>query len=74
MQNMTIKEAAHQHRLRQAGKLLSLFEDAHGRAARTMKELEAWVGSLEGKAATAYDRTPDGKIIPDVAGQNRSDI
>jgi hypothetical protein len=45
-------------------KLLDLFRAATGRPARTPEELNAWLGSPEGKAATAYDRTPDGKIIP----------
>ena len=60
------KEDAHQYRLKQAQKLLSLFEGAHGRPARTMSELEEWAISAEGKAACAYDRTPDGKIIADL--------
>jgi hypothetical protein len=34
------------------------------RPAQTVHELEAWVGSAEGQKALAYDRAPDGKIIP----------
>ena len=41
------------------------FAEANGHPARTVEELTAWVKSPEGKAALAYDRTPDGKIIPD---------
>jgi hypothetical protein len=54
----------HKYRLAQTEKLLALFEGAQGRPAETIEELEAWVGSGEGKAACAYDRTRDGKIIP----------
>jgi hypothetical protein len=58
------KEDAEEYRLAQAQKLLDLFAGAHGRKAKTIKELEAWVSSPAGKAALAYDQTPDGKIIP----------
>jgi hypothetical protein len=57
---------AKEYRLAQAQKMLDLFEGANGRPAKTMKELEDWVGSSKGKAATAYDRGADGKIIPDL--------
>jgi len=59
------KDEAYRYRLAQARKLLDLFEEANGRPARTIEELGAWVKSDAGRAATAYDRTPDGKIIPD---------
>ena len=61
---MNDKEDAQKHREAQAQKLLDLFEGAHGRKAKTVEELEAWVASPEGKAALAYDHTPDGKVIP----------
>jgi len=61
----TMKEDADQWRIKQAEKLLALFEGAHGRPARTTEELAQWADSAEGKAAMAYDTTPDGKIIPD---------
>lgn len=62
---MSDAEDAHKYRLKQAEKLLRLFHEAKGHPARTFQELDDWVGSREGRAATAYDRTPDGKIIPD---------
>ncbi len=55
---------AHRYRLAQAQRLLDLFKDAHGRPAATVDELEQWVGSPEGRAATAYHRGKDGKIVP----------
>lgn len=58
------KADAEAYRLRQAQKLLELFEGANGRPAKTMDELTQWCMSPAGKAATAYDRSPDGKIIP----------
>ena len=61
---MTTKEAAEAYRLAQAQKMLDLFEDAHGRPARTIEELSEWTVSAEGERATAYDRSQDGKIIP----------
>jgi hypothetical protein len=67
MSNQT-KRDAEQYQLMQAQKMLDLFTGFHGRPAKTMEELEAWIGSPEGEAATAYDRTPDGKIIPLGAG------
>jgi putative tryptophan/tyrosine transport system substrate-binding protein len=51
-------------RFAQAEKLLSLFQQANGRPGRIAEELNDRLGSPEGKAATAYDQTPDGKIIP----------
>jgi hypothetical protein len=64
MPAMTQSEMAERYREAQAQKLLDLFEDAHGRPVRSVKELERWVASPEGRAATACDRTKDGKIIP----------
>jgi hypothetical protein len=61
---MTDKEAAHAWRLLQAQKLLDLYANANGHPARTAEELERWLASTAGKAATTYDHTPDGKIIP----------
>jgi hypothetical protein len=66
MSEMTMQEAAHQYRLAVAQKILDLFEAANGRPARTCAELDKWVGSDAGRAAMAYDRGPDGKIIPDL--------
>ncbi len=60
------REDAEKYRLAQARKLLNLFEDAHGRPARTTEELAQWLASPQGKAASAYDRGKDGKIIPDL--------
>jgi hypothetical protein len=52
------------HRLAVVQKILDIFEDAHGRQAHTMEEISDWFGTPAGKAALAYDLTPDGKIIP----------
>jgi len=60
----TTEEAANAHRIAQAQKMLDLFESAKGRPARTIEEISEWIASPEGKKATAYDRGPDGKIIP----------
>jgi hypothetical protein len=60
----TKKEAARKHKIAQAQKLIDLFTEANGRPPRSAEELNKWVSSPEGKAATAYDRTPDGKVIP----------
>jgi hypothetical protein len=60
----TPEERAERYQLAQAQKLLDLFEGAHGRPASTIEELELWIASPEGRAATAYDRSEDGKIIP----------
>ena len=49
----------------QIRKLLDLFEGAHGRKAETVEELEKWLGSPEGRAATAYGHDTKGKMIPD---------
>jgi hypothetical protein len=46
-------------------KLLDLFQGANGRLPSTVEELNAWLLTPEGEGATAYDSTPDGKIIPD---------
>jgi hypothetical protein len=45
-------------------KLLDLYEKAKGKPAATVKELEKWLSSAAGKAARAYDSTPDGKMNP----------
>lgn len=55
---------AEKYRIAQAQKLLDLFAGAKGRPARTPEELEKWLQSPQGKAATTYDKTPRGKIIP----------
>jgi|SRR5262252_4477221 len=52
---MTDAEAAHQHRLRKAERILRLFEEANRRPARTMEELNAWAASPEGKQWLALD-------------------
>jgi hypothetical protein len=61
---MSDKDDAHRYRLAVAQKMLDVFEDAHGRPARTLEELSDWAASPEGRAALAYDRKPDGTIIP----------
>jgi hypothetical protein len=58
------REAGERHRLRQAQKLLDLFEDAHGKTATSQEELESWLASPDGRAALAYDLDAEGKIIP----------
>ena len=58
------EEAARKYRLAQAQKLIDLFTGANGRRPRNTEELGMWIDSAEGKAALAYDQTPDGKIIP----------
>jgi hypothetical protein len=45
-----VERLEHQYRLRQAEKLLAVFEGAHGRPARSVEELTAWVTSPEGRA------------------------
>jgi hypothetical protein len=62
------KSDAEKYRLAQVEKLFDLFEGAHGRPAATIEEVEEWLKTPEGKKATAYDRTPSGKIIPDPPG------
>jgi hypothetical protein len=59
------KSDAAKYRLRQAQKLLDLFEDANGRPAKDGDELSAWFASPEGRKAIAYDCDKEGKIIPD---------
>lgn len=58
-------EAAEKYQLKQAEKILSLFEDMHGRPARTMEELDAWAGSPDGKRYLADFHDRQGKVIPD---------
>ena len=41
----------------QAQKLLDLFEGAKGRRPKTDQELDEWLASPEGKAATAFELT-----------------
>ena len=49
---------AHANRLAQMQKLLDLFLAAHsGRPARTVEELEEWVGSPEGQQATRFKKS-----------------
>jgi hypothetical protein len=61
---MSDKDDAHKYRLAQMQKIIDLFTEACGHPPRSVEELESWVASPEGKAALAYDHTPDGKIIP----------
>ena len=58
------ENAAEQYRLGQAQTILDVFEKTHGRPAKTLEELDKWVGSPEGDAALAPYRMPDGKITP----------
>ena len=53
------KSDAEKFRLAQVEKLLRLFENAHGRPAKTAEELDAWLASPAGKAATASKTTPN---------------
>lgn len=55
---MTDREDADEYRVVQAENLFNLFQEAKGRPAKTFEELEEWLGSPEGEAALAYDRTP----------------
>jgi hypothetical protein len=48
-----MERVAEAYRLRQAQKLLDVFEDANGHPARTLLELEQWAVSPQGKAALA---------------------
>ena len=59
---------AEKYRIAQAQTLLDLYEEANGKPAATVEELEKWLSSATGNATTAYDSTPDGKIIPDIRG------
>jgi hypothetical protein len=56
---------ANQRRLRQAAKILSLFEDVHGYPARTMEELTKWAVSPEGKRYVADFKDQSGHTVPD---------
>jgi hypothetical protein len=56
---MTDKEAAEAYRLLQAQRILDLFEKDRGRPARTIEELDAWVGSPEGQALLAINKNPE---------------
>jgi hypothetical protein len=53
----TIGGDAYKYRLAQAQKLLDLYEEANGKPASTVEELDRWVGSLLPHAGW--------KIIPD---------
>jgi hypothetical protein len=55
---MNDKEAAEAWRLLQAQRILDLFAKAKGYDARTIEELEAWVGSPEGQAVLALNKNP----------------
>jgi hypothetical protein len=57
-------DAGYLYRLAQIRKILDLFAAANGRPAKTVEELEQWIGSPQGRKATAYHQTKDGKIIP----------
>jgi hypothetical protein len=62
---MSKKEYAENYQLAQAQKILDVFQAANGRPARTIEELEKWVGSPEGQAALAIHHNPKtGKIDP----------
>jgi len=41
-----------------AQRLIDLFEGAKARPPKTDRELEEWLASPEGKAATAFELTP----------------
>ena len=58
------KELAEQYRLKQAEKLLALFEEAQERPALTLEELADWVASPGGKRTLEAASDPLGKIIP----------
>jgi FkbM family methyltransferase len=59
-----MSDDATRYRYAQIQKLLDLFEATNGRPASTPEELNSWVGSPAGKAATARHHTPEGTIIP----------
>jgi hypothetical protein len=52
------------YRLAQAQKILDLFEEANGRPANNVRELELWVASPEARATLDKSHGKDGKIIP----------
>jgi hypothetical protein len=60
-----VREAARPYRLKQAEKLLSLFEDMNKRPARTMEELTQWAISPEGARYLAQFQDADRHIVPD---------
>ena len=64
---MTKKERsdAEKYRLRIAEKILSLFEDVHGRPAHNMEELEQWTVSPDGRRYLDAFHDKQGHIIPD---------
>jgi hypothetical protein len=59
---MTNKEQAEAYRLKQAQKLLDVFEEMNGRPAATPEELNNWAGSPQGRAALSEHKGNDGKI------------
>jgi hypothetical protein len=52
------------YRLAQAQKILDLFQEANGRPASNVRELEKCVASPEGRATLDNHHDQDGKIIP----------
>jgi hypothetical protein len=54
-----------EHRGAQWGKLLDVFQKAHGRPAQNDGELDEWIQSEAGKRAIAPHVDEWGKIIPD---------
>ena len=65
MPDISDEEAGEKWRLKQVEKVLSLFEDVHGRPARSPEELEQWAASPEGQRYIAEFSDKDGHIIPD---------
>jgi hypothetical protein len=62
---MSNQADARAYRLRQAEKILHLFEAATGHPARTMEELYSWAATPEGQATLAIHRDPKtGTIDP----------
>jgi hypothetical protein len=59
------RKAAHQWRLKQAAKLLSLFEDMNKRPAETVEELGQWATSPEGRRYIEQFHDENGHVIPD---------
>jgi hypothetical protein len=53
-------ENAHKYRLRQAEEMLRIFQEEHGRPARTTEELTDWLTSPEGRFRFEQKRKPTG--------------
>ena len=51
---MSDKEDAKQFQFSRIGRLINLFQEAHGRAATSPEELDRWLASPEGRLATTY--------------------